>query len=142
MSGRRYCTFDVAQLVIGISIDRVQEVLRSQAITPVPLAHPHVAGLLNLRGHIVTAVDARRRLGLTDRSGGSAPTIVVIRSGGQSASLLVDGAGDVVDVDENRLEALPETVGATFGALAIGAYQLEGHLLVVLDPDETLNVTN
>jgi purine-binding chemotaxis protein CheW len=118
-------------------------VRRDQTITPVPLAHRDVAGLLNLRGQIVTAIDGRRRLGLTERTGGNAPTFVVIRSGGEAVSLLVDSAGDVVDVDDYRLEEVPETVGSCIRALALGAYQLEGNdLLLVLDPDLTLAVTS
>jgi purine-binding chemotaxis protein CheW len=140
MSERRYCTFHVAGLLLGIGIEQVEEVLRDQVITPVPLAHPDVAGLLNLRGQIVTAIEARGRLGLGARPGGIAPTIVVIRSGGESVSLLVDREGDVVDVEENRLEMVPETVGARVSALTIGAYQLEGNLLLVADPAPMLAV--
>ena len=143
MSTRSYCTFHLDRLLVGIAVDRVEEVRRDQSITPVPLADRDVAGLLNLRGQIVTAIDGRRRLGLPARTGGSTPTFVVIRSGGEAVSLLVDSAGEVVDVDDYRLEQVPETVGSCIRALALGTYQLEGNdLLLVLDPDLTLAVTS
>jgi purine-binding chemotaxis protein CheW len=143
MNERRYCTFHVDKLLLGIDIERVQEVLADQTITPVPLADPDVAGLLNLRGQIVTTVDARRRLGLTERGGGgTAPTIVVIRSSGEAVSLLVDHEGDVVDVEEHRVVEVPETVGAGIAALAVGAYKLEGALLLVLDADQMVAVAS
>ena len=142
MNERRFCTFYLEGLMLGIVIERVEEVLRDQKITPVPLAHPDVAGLLNLRGQIVTAVDGRRRLGLTAREDGSEPAIVVIRSAGEAVSLLVDRVGDVVEVADERFVDVPVTVGATIGALTTGAYKLDGNLLLVLDPDQTLAVAS
>jgi purine-binding chemotaxis protein CheW len=138
-----YCTFYLDRLLVGIAVDRVAEVLRDEIITPVPLAHPDVAGLLNLRGQIVTAIDGRRRLGLSQRAGAETPTVVVIRSGGEAVSLLVDRASDVVEVEDYRLEEVPETVGSSISALVLGVHQLEGNLLLlVLDPDLTLAVTS
>ncbi len=142
MTERQFCTFYVDRLLLGIAIERVDEVLRHHMITPVPLAHPHIAGLLNLRGQIVTAIDARRRLGLAERSPAAAPTIVVIRSTGESVSLLVDQLGDVVDVTQDQFVDVPVSVGAAIRSLASGAYKLDGNLLLVLDPDQTLAVAS
>jgi purine-binding chemotaxis protein CheW len=142
MTSRAYCTFHVADLLLGIPIDRVVEVRGAQPVTPVPLAHPDVAGLLNLRGQIVTAVDARRRLGLTALATGSVSTVVVMRTDGELVSLLVDGPGDVVDVDDGRLEVVPDAVGDRIRALTAAACPLDGDLLLVLDPDRTLAVTS
>ena len=143
MTESRYCTFHVDRLLLGIAIDRVDEVLPDQTITPVPLAHPDVAGLLNLRGQILTAIDARRRLGLSERSAENGPaTVVVIRCDGEAVSLLVDRAGDVIDVEQTRFEEVPETVGAGIRAMTVGAYRLDGALLLVLDPDRALAVTS
>ena len=142
MNERSFCTFYVDRLLLGIAIERVEEVLRDQTITPVPLAHPDIAGLINLRGQIVTAVDARRRLGLTARDDATAPIIVVIRSGGEAVSLLVDRVGDVIEVDDDRFVEVPVTVGAAISALTTGAYKLDGILLLVLDPDDMLAVAS
>jgi purine-binding chemotaxis protein CheW len=143
MSDRRYCTFHVDRLLLGIDVERVVEVLRDQVITPVPLSHHDVAGLLSLRGQIVTAIDGRGRLGLTERNDGIAPTIVVVRCEGEAVSLLVDREGDVVTLDEQHIEALPDTVAARISDLCLGAHQVEGNvLLLLLDPDKSLAVAN
>jgi purine-binding chemotaxis protein CheW len=142
MNERRFCTFYVDRLLLGIAIERVEEVLRDQNITPVPLAHPDIAGLINLRGQIITAVDARGRLGLTARDGTASPTIVVIRSGVEAVSLLVDRVGDVIEVDDDCFVGVPVTVGATISARTTGAYKLDGNLLLVLDPDDMLAVAS
>ena len=142
MNEHRFCTFYVDRLLLGIAIERVEEVLRDRTITPVPLAHPDIAGLINLRGQIVTAVDARRRLGLTAGDGAAPPVIVVIRSGAEAVSLLVDRVGDVIEVEDDRFVEVPVTVGAAISALTTGAYKLDGNLLLVLDPDDMLAVAS
>jgi purine-binding chemotaxis protein CheW len=137
-----YCTFHLDGLVIGVAVDCVEEVLRNQTIIPVPLAHTAVAGLLNLRGQVVTAIDARRRLGLEDRHLEAAATIVVLRSGDEVVSLVVDRAGDVVEIDMDRSEEVPATVSARIRALITCAYEFEGGLLLVLDTDRMLAVAS
>jgi purine-binding chemotaxis protein CheW len=142
VSTRRYCTFHVGGLLIGVPIERVDEVLRGQSILPVPLAHPDVVGLANLRGRIVTVLDARGRLGLTGDAAEARPTIVMIHSAAESVGLLLDREGDVVDVDDDHLVAVPRTVGARICTLTVGAYQLDASLLLLLDPDGTISVTS
>ena len=91
-------------------MEKVQEVIRYQEMTRVPLAPPVVKGLINLRGQIVTAVDLRRRLGLRERAATDLPMNVVIRTSDGAVSLLVDEIGDVVEVDDTTFERPPETV--------------------------------
>jgi purine-binding chemotaxis protein CheW len=142
--GHRYCTFRVAGLLVGIEIARVVEVLREQTVTPVPLAHPDVAGLLNLRGQVLTAIDARTRLGLAPRSSSSPTTldVVVTICADESVCLLVDGIGDVVDVPDEALDQVPDNVAPQIVALIVGVHQLDGELLLLLDPDLTLAVVS
>ena len=147
MNERRFCTLYVDGLVLGIAIELIEEVLRGQIVTPVPLAHPDVAGLLNLRGQIVTTIDARRRLCLTQPCGTErdreiAATIVVLRFGGEAISILVDRVGDVVEVSDDHLVDVPPTASTAIRALTTGAYTLDGALMLVLDPDEMLAVAS
>jgi purine-binding chemotaxis protein CheW len=137
---RRYCTFDVGGLLLGIDVERVQEVLRDQEITPVPLAHPSVLGLLNLRGQIVTAIDARHRLGLAERTPGQSVAHVIVRCADEAVSLAVDVEDEVVDVDDEAYEPVPETVGRSIGSLLTGIYKLDAALLLVLDTDLAVSV--
>ncbi len=136
----QFCSFRLAHLTFGVEVDRVQEVMRSQALTPVPLAHEVVRGLINLRGQIVTALDLRRRLDLPDREAGEEPMNIVVRSSGGELSLLVDAIGDVVDVDETTFEGPPETLDGVARELITGTYKLDDRLLLVLDTDRAVQL--
>lgn len=131
---QKLCTFLVDGLLFGVEVKHVQEVLRPQEMTPVPLANEAVRGLINLRGQIVTALDVRRRLGLRDKGGGEPPMNVVVRTGDGVVSLLVDEIGEVVEVEADRFEATPETVAPGLKALLEGVCKLSQQLLLVLDP--------
>ena len=92
---RQYSTFTVGGLLLGLDVLNVQEVLRSQPFTRVPLAPPAVEGLLNLRGEIVTAVDLRKLLPAFAAHSGAEPMNVVVRYRHECISLQVDDIGDV-----------------------------------------------
>jgi purine-binding chemotaxis protein CheW len=132
-SNFQYCTFHVESLFLGIDVQQVQEVIRYQKMTRVPLAPATICGLINLRGQIVTAVDLRCRLGLPLRENGDLPMNVVVRDGDTNVSLLVDRIGDVLQVDDELYEPPPLTVTPQLRNLIRGAYKLPGQLLLVLD---------
>ena len=138
-STRQYCTFLVDGALFGVDVRQVQEVIRYQPMTRVPLAPPVVSGLINLRGQIVTAVDLRRRLGLEDRPGGQFPVNVVVRRDDGPVSLLVDEIDDVVEIDVEAIEAPPQTVRAFGRELIAGVHQLENRLLLILAIDRAVN---
>jgi len=141
MASRQFSTFSVDGLFFGVEALRVQEFIRYQQMTEVPLAPPDVAGLINLRGQIVTAIDLRGRLELPPRPDGQLPMNVVLRSEGGSVSLLVDEIGDVVDADDRTFEAPPETLDGVARDLISGAHKLDGRLLLVLDTDRAVTVS-
>ena len=136
----RYATFYVDNLYFGIEVLEVQEVLRYQEMTRVPLAAGVVEGLINLRGQIVTALDMRRRLGLGLRNPDQTPMNMVVRSDDGAVSLLVDEIGDVIEVDPESYEACPENMPAEHRELIVGVYKLEDRLLLVLDTQKALSV--
>lgn len=136
----QYCSFRLAHLTFGVEVERVQEVMRSQTLTPVPLADPIVRGLINLRGQIVTALDLRRRLELPERAAEEQPMNIVVRAAAGELSLLVDAIGDVVDVDDQDFERPPETVEGVARELITGAYKLTDRLLLVLDTDRAVEL--
>ena len=119
--------------LFGVEVEHVQEVLRSQGITRVPLAPPAVAGLINLRGQVVTAIELRERLGRKPRPDGQEAVVIVVRLHGEAVSLLVDSIADVVDVDVRDFEAPPDTLDGAARELIRGAYKLDGQLLLALD---------
>jgi purine-binding chemotaxis protein CheW len=136
-----YSTFSVQDRYLGVPVERVQEVLLAQPVTPVPLAHPHIGGLLNLRGQIVTALDLRARLELPARDADAPSATVIVATEDGPLALIVDALGDVVPVADDRFEPPPETLQAASRRLIKGAYKLDDALLLDLDLDETLQLT-
>jgi len=138
---RRFATFVVDGLLFGVEVQRVQEVLRGQEMTPVPRAPAVIEGLINLRGQIVTAIDVRRRLGLRPRAADQSPMNIVIQAEDGAVSLLVDEIGDVLDVEPSAFERVPENVATGIRDLATGVYKLNERLLLVLDTSKTIEVS-
>jgi purine-binding chemotaxis protein CheW len=138
----QYCTFFVAGHYFGLDVLKVQEIIRYQEMTRVPLASPVVRGLINLRGQIVTAIDLRRRLELKDRPADQLPVNVVVQTDDGAVSLLVDEIGDVLEVPEKDFERPPETLKGTARELIRGAYKLKDTLLLILDTERTVNVVS
>ena len=130
---QQFCTFTLDGFLFGVEVSSVQEVIRFQEMTEVPLAHRVVRGLINLRGQIVTALDLRRRLELTERPEGEHPMNIVVRTEDGAVSFLVDDIGDVVEVDGSNFERPPETLRGVARSLIIGAHKLDHRLLLVLD---------
>jgi len=122
-----------------VEVKKVQEVIRYQEMTRVPLAPKVVRGLINLRGQIVTAIDLRRRLELAERPADRLPMNVVVRGDDGAMSLLVDEIGDVVEVQEDSFERPPETLNGVARDLIRGAYKLKDRLLLMLDTEKTVN---
>jgi purine-binding chemotaxis protein CheW len=137
---KQFSTFVVDGLLFGVEVEKVQEVIRYQEMTRVPLAPPVVKGLINLRGQIVTAVDLRRRLDLGERAATDLPMNVVIRYGDGAVSFLVDEIGDVLEVEEETFELPPGTLSGEAGELIRGVYKLKDTLLIALDTDKMLNL--
>jgi purine-binding chemotaxis protein CheW len=138
-NAQQFCTFFVDRQFFGVPVQQVQEVIRYQEMTRVPLVPPVIRGLINLRGQIVIAVDLRRRLKASDRAGDQLPMNVVVRTSDGAVSLLVDEIGDVLEVQDEALEPVPETLQGAARALIRGVYKLPKHLLLILDTEKAVN---
>lgn len=133
------CTFSLDGLFLGIGVNEVQEVLLSQTLTPVPLAHPIIAGLINMRGQIVVAIDLRKLLNLSPRDSDTRPPVnIIVRNGAILMSLLVDEVGDVLDVETQLFAPPPDAMASEARNLFRGAYQLQPQLLLVLDTNKAI----
>ncbi len=139
MAEQQFCTFYLDGFLFGIEVEKVQEVIRHQAMTGVPLAPKLIGGLINLRGQIVTAIDLRLRLGLPERKADELPMNVVARSEDGAVSLLVDEIGDVVEVSDDAFEVPPDTLQGEARELVHGVYKLKERLLLVLDTARAIN---
>jgi purine-binding chemotaxis protein CheW len=136
----QFCTFYLRDLYFGLDVLKVQEIIRYQPMTRVPLAHPVVRGLINLRGQIVTAIDLRRRLDLPPRADDQLPVNVVVQTDDGAVSLLVDEIGDVLEVSDRDFERPPETLRGTARELIRGAYKLSDRLLLILDTERAVSL--
>ena len=128
-----YVTLTVAGQLCGIPVLGVRDILAEQPITRIPLAPPDIAGSLNLRGRIVTAIDLRRRLHLPPPEAGQKRMSVVAEQGGELYALLVDQVSEVMSLDPGLLERNPPTLEHELAAFSNGIYRLDGRLLVILD---------
>lgn len=135
---RQYATFRVEDLLLGVEVVKVQEVIRYQHMTLVPLAPSAVEGLINLRGQIVVALDLRRSLGLPRAPAGSLPMNIVIQSEDGVVSLLVDDVGDVIDVPHGTYASVPENMPPDQRQLIKCVHDLEDGLMLVLDTARVL----
>ena len=139
VEAKQYCSFFVDDLFFGVDVREVQEVIRYQNMTRVPLAGLEIGGLINLRGQIVTAIDLRRRLQLADRPADKLPMNVVIRTDDGAVSLLVDEIGDVLTVESETFEKTPDTLSGFAREMIEGVYKLKDHLMLVLSTNKTVN---
>jgi purine-binding chemotaxis protein CheW len=134
-----YVTVVIGGQLFGLPIGRVQDVFMPDRLTRVPLAAPEIAGVLNLRGRIVTAFDMRKRLGLPPRGEGGPNMAVGIENKGESYGLLIDQVGEVLKVAENTREANPANLDARWARVSAGVHRLDGQLMVILDVDRVLD---
>jgi purine-binding chemotaxis protein CheW len=133
-----YVTAVIDRQLFGLPISRVQDVFVPARLTRVPLAPPEVAGVLNLRGHIVTIIDMRRRLGLPPHAGATPNHAIGIERDGEAYGLLVDSVGEVMRISDAIRTANPVNLDPRLAAVSAGVYRLEGELLIVLDVDRVL----
>lgn len=132
-----YATFHIDKAFYGVPIEDVQEVLFSQPLSEVPLAPPAVAGLLNLRGRIVTVIDLKRLL--HGASAHEEAMNMVVRFDNDEVSLLIDRIGDVMRVDEAAVEATPPTLQGLARDFIRGVFPLQDGLLLLLDTQRMLD---
>ena len=134
-----YVTAMIGGQLFGLPISRVQDVFVPERLTRVPLAGPDIAGLLNLRGRIVTVIDMRRRLDLPAQQGAGRPMAVGIEYNSESYGLLIDTFGVVIKVADDTREDNPVNLDARLARVSAGVHRLDGRLLVILDVERVLD---
>ena len=135
-----YVTFTTAGQLFGLPIERVQDVFKPTRMTRVPLAGLEIAGVLNLRGRIVTAIHLSHRLDLPSRAEDRPPMAIGIESGAESFGLLVDAVGEVLKLADSERETNPINLDRKLARVSDGVFRLDGQLLVVLDVDRVLDL--
>ena len=135
-----YVTATVGGQLFGLPISRVQDVFAPERLTRVPLAPLEIAGLLNLRGRIVTAIDMRRRLGMDAFAEDAPPMAVGVECKAESYGLLIDAIGEVLKLPTSGREDNPVNLDPGLARVSAGVHRLDGKLLVVLDVDRVLDI--
>lgn len=133
-----YLIVSIADQRFGIPVLQIQDVLREQKVTRIPLAPPEIVGALNLRGRIVTAIDVRQLLGLPDDYNQTSMSVVV-EHGNELFSLIIDSVGDVIQLQNKQFEKAPVTLDPAWRDVSTGIYQLDSELLVIMDVPKLLN---
>jgi purine-binding chemotaxis protein CheW len=135
-----YVTAMIGGQLFGLPIVRVQDVFIPERLTRVPLAPPEIAGVLNLRGRIVTLIDLRRRFGLGQRDDGEAVMAIGVESRAESYGLLINSVGEVLKLDDAAREPNPINLDQRLARVSAGIYRLDGQLLIVVDVDRVLDI--
>jgi len=139
-STQQFCTFFLDGHMFGVQVEQVREVILYQDMTRVPLLPRVVRGLINLRGQIITAIDLRIRLGMSDLPKGVLPMNVVVRTEDGAISLLVDEIGDVIEVQDGTFEPPPETLQGPTREVVRGIHKLPDRLMLVLNIDRAVDI--
>jgi purine-binding chemotaxis protein CheW len=134
----QYVTVVIGGQLFGLPISRVHDVFVPESITRVPLSRPEIAGVLNLRGRIVTTIDMRQRLHLPPRGDDGTPMAVGIEHKGESYGLLIDNVGEVLDLPSSGREPNPVNLDPRWATISGGVHRLNGQLMVILDVDRVL----
>lgn len=137
---KQFCSFVVQEFLFGVAIEEVQELIRHQAMTIIPLSSDKIGGLINLRGQIVVAIDLRQCLGLPPRSPEESPMNVILRTSDGLVSLLVDEIGDVVEVPDGACDPPPQTLCGIGRELIKSVVMLKDNLLLILDIHRVLSM--
>ncbi|WP_315787530.1 chemotaxis protein CheW [Fischerella sp. JS2] len=147
---QQLCTFFLNEIFFGIDVQHVQEVIRPQVMTRVPLAPADICGLINLRGQIITVIDLQLRLDMGESAVRSTTHLedeaqgfnIIVCSDYEVASLLVDQVGDVLEFTENTFVPPPATLKGKMRQMLAGAYPLAEGFLLVLDTEKILETLN
>lgn len=143
MSIRDFVTLRVSGQLFGVDAARVHDVFHPRGLTPVPLSRSEIAGVLNLRGRIVTAVCARSRLGLEPRAHDAPePLAIGLEVNGDSYGLVIDCVDEVLKLDDESFHSPPGNLPARWSEIISGVYQLEKELLIILDPHALLETSH
>ncbi len=138
---REYVTLSIGSQTFGVSVTDIQDVFAVHSITPVPLSRPEIAGVLNLRGRIVTAIDARSRLGLAPREDHVRAAMAVgVERNGEAFGLIIDSVGEVLKLASNTFEPNPINLDPRWAVVSRGVHRLKERLLVILDIDRMLDL--
>jgi len=132
-------TFTLEEETYGINVMQVQEVLREVEVAPVPGAPVYVLGIINLRGNVVSVIDARTRFGLPNKDSDELTRIIVIETQSQIIGILVDSVAEVVDIQSDEIDLAPNVGNAETSKYIDGVVSRDDKLLILVDLNKLLS---
>ncbi len=139
-AGNLQCvTFTLEDEIYGIDVMQVQEVLREVEVAPVPGAPHYVLGIINLRGNVVSVIDARTRFGLPTKESDDMTRIIVIEAQQQIIGILVDSVAEVVDIDRKDIDTAPNVGNSETAKYIDGVVSRGDNLLILVDLNKLLS---
>lgn len=136
---KTYSTFHIEDFYFGILTTDVTELTKENEVTTVPLAPASVHGLINLRGRIVTAINMRQRLGMTQSQYSDKNITIFLSHKGDLFGLLVDGVSDILELDAESFEPPPSNMAHSSQDMILGVHKLADKLLFILDPAKIID---
>lgn len=136
----KYCTFKLGDDHFGMPIHDVQEVIETFEVSQIPLASPYVKGLINLRGHIITVFDLKKRIGVQQKQNQSHEVCVIVKSQGELVGFIIDEVEDVVDVATNECVEVPSHISDSMKKFLRKLSIRDDKLLLILDVDKILSL--
>lgn len=129
----RWVTYRLADEVYGINVMQVQEVLRMSEIAPVPGAPRCVLGIINLRGNVVTVVDARELFGLSRSEHTEQTRIMIVEINKLIVGLLVDSVAEVVNIQNSDIDSAPNIGNEENSRYIQGVFSKNAEILILVD---------
>ncbi len=132
-------TFHIGEEEFGVEILKVQEIIRTMAITRVPKAPDFVEGVINLRGKVIPIIDLRKRFGMMAQEHDKHTRIIVIEINGVIVGFVVDSVSEVLRIPANTVEPPPAIISGIESEYISGVGKLADRLLILLDLDRLLS---
>ncbi|MEW6259089.1 MAG: chemotaxis protein CheW [Thermodesulfobacteriota bacterium] len=134
-------TFCVSDRWFGIEMNRVQEIAKTVEITPVCLMPPHIAGIVNLRGTIITVIDMASLLMESLNEDHPNRFMIIVQESNERVGFLVHQVGDVIKMDDSATFHPPANLMEQWRDVLVGVVQQKGQLIGVLDVDRLMQAS-
>jgi purine-binding chemotaxis protein CheW len=143
-NGGKYLTFALGHEEYGLQILKVREIIGYVDITAVPRVPPHIKGLINLRGQIISVIDLRERFGMpsTEQTDQTCIIVVEIKKEGRklNTGIIVDSVSEVLSIADESIESSPEFGSCVDIGFILGIGKIGSCVKILLDIDKVLGV--
>lgn len=130
--------FRLSEEWYGIEITKLREAMKIDKITYLPSSPRYIAGIVNLRGNILSVTDLKRIFGLPQQELNDKTRIVAIESGTLETGLLVDEVAEAIEVPISKIEPPLATLAPEVAEYIEGHCKVDEKLIALLNADKIL----